>query len=69
MFIAPEEYIAIGIRFLGEQKYGEGLAKIFKDPKFEKLRLDVVVENIQESLSDELRTFLQLGFEGLGAGG
>jgi len=44
MFIAPEEYIAIGIRFLGEQKYGEGLAKIFKDPQFKKLRSDVAVE-------------------------
>ena len=60
MFIAPEEYIAIGIRFLGEQKYGEGLAKIFKDPQFEKLRLAVAVEDIQESLSDELRAFLKL---------
>lgn len=59
MFIAPEEYIANGIRFLGEQKYGEGLAKIFKDPQFEKLQSVVAIEDIQESLSDELRGFLQ----------
>jgi hypothetical protein len=60
MFIAPEEYIAIGIRFLGAQMYGEGLAKILKDLQFEKLRETVAVEDIQTSLSDELSTFLRL---------
>ena len=59
MYIAPEEFIANGIRFLGEQKYGEGLARIFKDPQFGKLREAVAVEDIQESLSDELRDLLQ----------
>ncbi len=60
MFVTSEEYIADGIRFLGVQKYAEGLAKILKDPQFEKLREAVAVEDIQESLSDELRAFLQL---------
>ncbi|HBF38170.1 MAG TPA: hypothetical protein DDW50_12720 [Firmicutes bacterium] len=55
----PEEYIEIGIRFLGEQKFGEGLAKIFRDFKFEKLRSIVAIEDIQESLNDELRDLLQ----------
>jgi hypothetical protein len=39
---------------------GKGLAKIFKDPQFEKLRSVVAIEDIQESLSDELRDLLQL---------
>jgi transcriptional regulator with XRE-family HTH domain len=60
MFVTPEEYIGIGIRFLGERKYGEGLAKIFKDSQFKKLRETLAIEDVQQSLSDELRAFLQL---------
>lgn len=60
MFIAPEEYIAIGIRFLGEQKYGEGLAKILKDPQFNKLQSIVAVgEMVKDKLDPDLTVYFQ----------
>jgi|SRR5690554_3077524 len=37
MFISPEKYIADGIRYLGMQKYGEGLLKVLNDPQFAEL--------------------------------
>jgi transcriptional regulator with XRE-family HTH domain len=60
MFIAPEEYITNGIKFLGVQKYGEGLAKIISDPKFPELNSLVAVGAMTKgSLDPKLATYLQ----------
>jgi transcriptional regulator with XRE-family HTH domain len=60
MFIAREEFIAIGIRYLGVKEYGEGLLKLLKDPEFVELNSLITTDNfIKENVSDELKIFLQ----------
>lgn len=60
MFITPEEYIADGIKFLGLQKYGQGLKKILKDPQFAELQSIVSIgEMITEDLNPQLIDYLQ----------
>jgi transcriptional regulator with XRE-family HTH domain len=60
MFIGPEEYIANGIKFLGVQKYGEGLTKILKDPQFTELQSMVAVgEMVKDKLDPDLAAYFQ----------
>ncbi len=60
MFITPEEYIADGIKFLGVQKYGQGLLKILKNPQFAELQSVVMVkEMITGDLDPQLIDYLQ----------
>lgn len=60
MFISPEEYIADGIKFLGLQKYGQGLKKILRDPQFAELQSIVAIkEMITEDLDPQLIGYLQ----------
>lgn len=60
MFIAREEFIAIGIRYLGVKEYGEGLLKLLKDPEFVELHLLLTSGNDQkENISEELMEILQ----------
>jgi transcriptional regulator with XRE-family HTH domain len=60
MFIAPEEYIANGIKLLGAQRFSEGLAKVLKDPRFEELQVLVAVgEMLQGSLDREIEKYLK----------
>lgn len=60
MFITPEEYIADGIKFLGLQKYGQGLKKILKDPQFAELQSIVSIgEMITEDFDPQLIDYLQ----------
>ncbi len=60
MFISAKEYFMNGIKLLGMKQVGEGLAEIFKDPQFVELQSIMALEDIQQSLSVELRAFLQL---------
>lgn len=60
MLIAPEDYIASGIKFLGEQKYGEGLVKILNDPQFVELQSVVAVQKmVNDELDPDLTAYLQ----------
>ena len=60
MVIAPEEYIANGIKFLGVHKYGAGLTKILNDPQYQELLMGIGIEHrIKENLNNELMAFLQ----------
>jgi transcriptional regulator with XRE-family HTH domain len=60
MFIAPEEYIAEGISFLGLQRYGQGLVKILYNPQFAELKSIVAVgEMSKESIDPKLEAYLQ----------
>lgn len=60
MLIAPEDYIANGIEFLGVSKFGEGLARILNDPQFAELQSVVAVrEMVKERLDPDLTEYLQ----------
>jgi Predicted transcriptional regulators len=60
MFIAPEEYIAEGINFLGLQRYGQGLMKILEDQQFAELQSMVTVGKMTKWHSDpRLEAYLQ----------
>jgi Predicted transcriptional regulators len=60
MFISPDEFITIGIRYLGVKEYGEGLLKILKDPEFVELYSLIATDNvIKENVSNELKELLQ----------
>jgi transcriptional regulator with XRE-family HTH domain len=60
MFISREEFIAIGIRYLGVKEYGKGLLKILKDPEFIELQSLIITDNvIKENFSDDLKEILQ----------
>jgi transcriptional regulator with XRE-family HTH domain len=60
MFITPEEHIINGIKFLGVQRYGEGLAKILKDQQFVELQSVVAVgEMAKDKLDPDLAAYFQ----------
>lgn len=60
MFIAPEEYIANGVKLLGAQRFSEGLGKVLKDPGFAELQALVAVwEMVQGSLDREIEGYLR----------
>ena len=59
MFISPEEHIADGIRYLGIQKYGEGLLKVLNDPQFAELRSMIMIgEKATGEIDPELMSYL-----------
>lgn len=59
MFISPEEHIADGIRYLGIQKYGEGLLKVLNDPQFAELRSMITIgEKATGKIDPELMSYL-----------
>ena len=60
MLISSQEYITKGITVLGVEKFGEGLATIIKNPKFEELSsLLAINDMVAENLDPQLATYLQ----------
>lgn len=60
MLIAPEEYIANGIKILGAQRFCEGLSKVLKDPQFAELQaLMALGELVKGSLDGEFEPYLR----------
>jgi transcriptional regulator with XRE-family HTH domain len=60
MFITSQEHIANGIKFLGVQKYGQGLVKILDDQQFAELQSFVAMNKFKkENFNDDLQELLQ----------